>query len=456
MRHHAFLCAALVAALLFPGLATATPPGKHPRHGLILHDDVSLRAAPSNSAAVIAVLVEQTQVDVLKKRGSWRYVRIWASVKGWVPSRQVVFRKPWTTTSTYRAPVVHYHVHAYPPRALRSQSVLLRSTSVLSSPGGAVVTHRAAGPITVSAWRQDATGHIWYGVHGGWVPAASTRLVTTNPVQTKSAGRYLWQRVSGKGMWITLGPIAQSQPRAIVHAALHSGITHLYVESAISPLGFHGKDSIGPLVDEAHRHGIAVLAWVYPYLYDIASDVQLTRAVASYRTATGGRLDGIAADLERNMTAEAIGSYSQLIRAYLGPTYLLVGVTYPPQSIPSYPFDQVARSYNVIAPMDYWHQTATAYGLDFGHMKYSEDYARRYAADSITSIRRVAPGAKIAPIGQVFDNFGHEEMGPHAPSGEELHGFMSGSKGAGAIGVSFFQWMTATESEWNQIQRYRF
>jgi hypothetical protein len=68
----------------------------------------------------------------------------------------------------------------------------------------------------------------------------------------------------------------------------------------------------------------------------------------------------------------------------------------------------------------------------------------------------VAPDARVAPIGQVFDDYGHEGMGPYAPSAAELQGFIEGSKADGAVGVSFFQWMTATEPEWRTIDRFRF
>jgi hypothetical protein len=47
-------------------------------------------------------------------------------------------------------------------------------------------------------------------------------------------------------------------------------------------------------------------------------------------------------------------------------------------------------------------------------------------------------------------------MGPYAPSPDEVRGFLAGSKAAGAIGASFFQWMTATDGEWRAIQGYRY
>jgi hypothetical protein len=257
-------------------------------------------------------------------------------------------------------------------------------------------------------------------------------------------------------MWLTLGTMTGTDPSFLVDAARRDGITHLYLESAISPLGFHGRDAVGPLIDAAHRAGVRVIAWVFPYLQDIASDVALTRQVAAYHTASGQHFDGIAADLETNVTLATVRGYSQLVRLYLGPDYLLVGVTYSPRSSPSYPFDEVALRYDVLAPMDYWHETQTRFGTDYGHLAYGDEYGRRYAADSITGIRHLIPGAVVAPIGQTFDDFGRLEMGPNAPSAAEIRGFLAGAKQFGAIGVSFFQWMTATRGEFQAIHDFHF
>jgi hypothetical protein len=213
---------------------------------------------------------------------------------------------------------------------------------------------------------------------------------------------------------------------------------------------------VGKLIDAAHKLHIAVIAWVYPYLYDLASDIALTRQVAAFHTPSGQRFDGIAADLEQNVQLWDVRAYSQLVRTDLGPQYLLVGVPYPPQSFADYPFAELARSYNVIAPMDYWHQTQSAFGLNYGHMRYGFEYARRYASESVSTIRSVSGHVPVESIGQAFDDFGRLEMGPDAPSSDEVRGFLAGSKASGAIGASFFQWMTVTDAEWHAIRDYRF
>lgn len=448
----------LILPALLPGLVSAAPKSRpHHRVALIIRDNVVVRAHPNNSAGVLAVLDQQTQVVTLQKRFGWMHIRIWASVDGWVPASTIAFHKRWITISTYRAPTIHYRVHAYPPAPLRVRAVVTTGMRLRAVPWGAITGWLPAGKmVTVNAWRQDSGGLIWYRVGAGWVQGDGIRFRTPPPGRVTVGGQPLWKRVAGKGMWLTLGTITQSDPNAIVRAARANGITNLYLEAAISPLGFHGRDSVGPLIDAAHRAHLTVIAWVYPYLYDIAGDVALTRQVSSYRTPAGNGFDGIAADLERNMTAGTIRAYSQLVRAYLGSHYLLVGVTYPPQSDPTYPFAEVARQYNVIAPMDYWHQTRTGYGLNYGHMRYGFNYSYRYAVDSVMQIRAQTGTVPIAPIGQTFDNYGRLGMGPLAPSEAEEKGFIAGSKEAGAVGVSFFQWMTAAAGEWRAIHAARF
>jgi hypothetical protein len=89
-------------------------------------------------------------------------------------------------------------------------------------------------------------------------------------------------------------------------------------------------------------------------------------------------------------------------------------------------------------------------------MPYGFAYGYRYARDSVAAIRQVSGRVPVTTIGQTFDDFGRLEMGPHAPSAAEIRGFLQGSRDAGAIGASFFQWMTATDAEWRAIHVFRF
>lgn len=459
MHARVAICAAFLAALLIPAnvQAFAASSRSAPQVALVRHDNVLVHQRASNKSPVLAVLVEQSQVEVLETKGAWARVKIWDSVRGWMYKSQLFYGGPWKSVSTYRAPEVHYHVQAHGPRPLQASAVTTAPVELLNRPKGRFTGSIAAGkPVPVSGWQQDAMGKVWYRIGASWTPGDDIQFRMPDPGTTQLHGHPLWSQIAGKGMWLTLGLFATGDVGTIARAAQINGITHMYLEAAISPLGFHGKKSVGKLIDAAHKLHIAVIAWVYPYLYDLASDVDLTRQVAAFRTPSGQRFDGIAADLERNVQLWNVRAYSQLVRSYLGPQYLLVGVPYPPQSFADYPFGELARSYNVISPMDYWHQTQSAYGLDYGHMRYGFEYARRYAAESVGTIRRVSGHVPVETIGQAFDDFGRLEMGPNAPSPAEVRGFLAGSKASGAIGASFFQWMTVTDAEWHVIRDYRF
>ncbi|MGH2443357.1 MAG: SH3 domain-containing protein [Chloroflexota bacterium] len=457
MRKRIGLIVLCLVSIPFPRIArSADIPHSRPSFGLVTSDGSVVRTHPAPSAHPVATLVQETQVRVLGKKSNWFHVLIWGSIHGWMAKRAITFRKPWSSVSTYKAPIIRYQVRAQAAEPVHATALVRAGERLYRSPERAITGWLPAGStVQVTAWRQDASGTIWYRAGNGWANGAQVQF-SKMIVRAGNNGRPLWASIRGKGMWMTLGALDASSGAVLADAAARNGVTHIYVESAISPLGFHGRGSVGSLIDAAHRRHIAVIAWVYPYLYDIASDVALTRRVAAFRTQSGQRFDGIAADLERNMHVGPIQTYSQLVRAYLGARYLLVGVTYPPQSLATYPFATVARSYNVIAPMDYWHQTSTGAGLNYDHLRYGWSYGYRYARESISTIRDSVGATPIEPIGQVFDDFGRLEMGPHAPSSAEVNGFLQGCKAGGAVGVSFFQWMTASATEWAAIHAYHY
>ena len=191
------------------------------------------------------------------------------------------------------------------------------------------------------------------------------------------------------------------------------------------------------------------MAWVYPFLKDTTADVNLTIQAARYTTPDGHRADALAADVEENMGVEEVGAYSQLVRAMLGDDYPLVVATYPPEMAQgrTYPFALVARSWNVIAPMDYYHRPGRPYG---------PDEAYRYLARSIELIReRAGRPVAVAPIGQAYGMSWPNETGPTNPSGEETAAMLRAAREGGAHGISFFEWAHATAPQWREIAAFR-
>jgi hypothetical protein len=166
----------------------------------------------------------------------------------------------------------------------------------------------------------------------------------------------------------------------------------------------------------------------------------VTQAVAAYRGPLGDAADGLAADIEENMDPPTVAAYAAMARQAIGQRPL-VGVTYPPQQMPDYPFAALAPYVDVWAPMDYWHVTERDFTY---HTVYT------WVAASVAGIDADAGRGDIPfdVIVQTFDWFADSGTGIFSPTPDELAAAMAASAAVGAEGVSFYRWTTATPEEW--------
>ena len=102
-----------------------------------------------------------------------------------------------------------------------------------------------------------------------------------------------------------------------------------------------------------------MIAWVYPTLENVTDDIRMSVRVANYVTPTGDRPDGLATDIEEVMDSGSVYTYGQVMRALLGPNELMVNSAMHPFTHASYPYAAIAASWNVMAPMNYWHSSAS-------------------------------------------------------------------------------------------------
>lgn len=183
--------------------------------------------------------------------------------------------------------------------------------------------------------------------------------------------------------------------------------------------------------DRPHRSGLRVIAWVYPYLRDLPTDVALTVAAARYTAPSGDRPDGLAADVEEDTAEEAAQAYGQAAQAYgqvvrdaLGPDEPMVIVTAPPQADAgqAFPFATAALTWDAIAPMDYWHTQQRAYSA-------AEVYA--YVRVSVAEIRaRTRADMPVVMIGQMFSLYAGTSAS-RSRRGEDLRGGCGAGVGRG-------------------------
>ena len=428
------------------------PSGPPPRDWRLVADAAAVRAEPSAAAPELAQLFRNAQVEVTgPDANGWAPVRVWNSLSGWAPTA-AISPEPYPARDDrrgggYRRPV--------PPAPSPSQPLPLDAAATTNRPAdlagasGDVVAQLPAGrSLRVVGYRGEGRA-VWLeaqdGDRRGWLPAAALDLAARDPLARHSSGRPMSAPVEGKGMWATYDLLDRASPQQIVRAARANGLTHIYLQVGRSNLGFYGAEGLNRLLPVAHANGLAVVGWVYPFLNDVVSDLNLTAQVARYVTPDGHRIDALAADVEENVAADDVHAYGELVRALVGDDMTLVIATYPPEMARglNYPFATVARVWNVIAPMDYYHRPGRAY---------SAAEARDYVARSIRIVRaRSGRQVVVAPIGQAYAIGWPNEVGPNNPTAEETRAMLTAARETGAAGISFFEWSHATEQQWREI-----
>ncbi|MDQ3699730.1 MAG: hypothetical protein M3442_02290, partial [Chloroflexota bacterium] len=276
--------------------------------------------------------------------------------------------------------------------------------------------------------------------------ADTVGLETPDPLVMTVNAVPLTRPVSGKGMWFTYDVLRETPAAHIVATARANGFAFLAPQVGTSRRGYWAGAELDALLPAAHAAGLAVVPWVYTWLADLPADLDLAVTAARHVAPGGHAVDGIAVDLEENLDEGAMRAYGHLLRATLGPERLLIAITFQPQNEAGRrtPFGALAETFNVIAPMSYWH---------LRNVPYSYRQAYDYVAESVRLIRERTgrPDVPVAVLGQTFDWFTRNEIGAGNPTADEIRGAMQGARDAGALGIGFFNWFSTTPEEWEAI-----
>jgi hypothetical protein len=409
--------------------------------------DVQVRDRPAGAVLADLDIDQEVRVTgaVTVAGVRWFRVRLWNARDAWIRADGVTSTPVRPGPSSPGVPVAPHPSGPHGPMVLHAYGVAdgearLRGGPTILAP--LLRTMSSGTRLRVVEWATDSAGLAWYHLSApaaGWVSADHVNLDRGTPRPSLAP-------VSGLGMWCT-PPILDAVPPAVLIAtAERNHVTHLYVEVAGSHPGFYGAATLAALLPLAHRAHIAVIAWVYPFLDDVPRDVEIAMQAARYVAPSGDRPDGIMADVEQNMQEPYVRAYSQILRARLGPSLLMAITTYPPQSYWGriYPFSTVARSWDMVAPQDYWHSE---------HQGYTADQAYRFVADSIRLLRIAArsPRLPVEAVGQMFDIY---QDGRGFPTAAEIRAAIRAAHDAGTAGISFFEWNHATPDEWDALSAW--
>jgi hypothetical protein len=235
---------------------------------------------------------------------------------------------------------------------------------------------------------------------------------------------WLWQPEKTEG-----GDVSR-----IVQRAVDVGLTHLYVRTGSSWMGFYAQNFLNRLLPVAHKAGIRVYGWDFPNLRDWRVDADRSIAAIRYTTPDGHRIDGFAADIETggegtNLSPAGALAYGTALREGVGYGYPLIAVVPRPSAAyqGSYPYPHVVAQFDAIAPMVYWINRNPVSDV-VGALQ----YLRRF-------------GKPLLPVGQAYDG------GRGLPRRNDILAFSEAAERGHAAGVSYWVWQTASQEIWDAV-----
>src|SRR6516162_2023271 len=162
----------------------------------------------------------------------------------------------------------------------------------------------------------------------------------------------------GPGVWLNMWNYP-ADPEAYCLKLHASGIRNLFVQTSRSNTdSICNPAGLGSLLDTAHRYKMRVIAWSFAELSNPNADAGKLIAAARFVSPNGQRVDAVAPNLEKDLSAPKVQAYSQALRDALGESYPMIAVVYSPLNhapqVASIPWKMLDKYYNVIAPMNYW------------------------------------------------------------------------------------------------------
>jgi len=243
-------------------------------------------------------------------------------------------------------------------------------------------------------------------------------------------------------MWIwQWGKTEGGDLTAVVRRAKSAGLSTLWVRVADSKSGFYGGKYLDGLVPLAHREGLKVVGWGFPFLGDPVGDAAWSEQVLAWQS-DGHRLDAFSPDLETAdegvvVTDKRVATYLGLTRRSLAGRPLVATVYNPTDQLwPKYPYRLVASYSDAMAPMVYWG-------------------CRDPGADVQRAVSRLSGfGLPVVPAGQSYDM--GRDGGRHGnPSGPETVRFLDEARRSGALGAAFWVWQDTSAEQWQAITAYQ-
>jgi hypothetical protein len=266
--------------------------------------------------------------------------------------------------------------------------------------------------------------------------------------RTRAAGSASLVAYRGLGTWVDIFDArAWKDPAAAVADMASHGARTLFIETgnSHSKSAFNHPVQIELFIREAHAHGMRIVAWYLPDLKSEAKDLDRVSQAITFRTVDGQSFDSFALDIESSAVRPeskrnaALASLSRKIRAVAGPSYPLGAIIPSPVGLArrahywdAFPYESIARTYDVFLPMAYYTYHGTG--------------AQAARADAVDSVRiiRAQKGCATVPIhliGGLADK----------STTREVTAFVRGVRESGCIGASLYGWPGTSAGAWRAL-----
>lgn len=241
----------------------------------------------------------------------------------------------------------------------------------------------------------------------------------------------------GPGVWMNMWNYP-ADPESYCLKLHASGIRNVFIQTSRSNTdSICNPTGLAKLLDTAHRYKMRVIAWSFAELNNPAADAGKLIAAARFSSQRGEKVDAIAANLEKDLSAAKVETYSQTLRTALGEHYPLIAVVYSPLNhapqVANIPWPMLDRYYNVIAPMNYWNS------------KYEKIEPFDYTLRTIKKIRSLVgrPDVEVHVIG--------DGMGTHSDS---INKFLAACRTGAATSASIYPNQKITEEQLTCMAQY--
>ncbi len=267
------------------------------------------------------------------------------------------------------------------------------------------------------------------------------------------AGAWTMAPYHGLGAWLdafdwSVGFARAPEHTVGVEAVDHmaaEGVQTIYIQASRwnSPTDVLEPERLVPIIDRAHQHGMAVVAWYLPTFEDPATDLRRMLAIAELD------IDGLGVDIESTVVEPVAERNRRLIELSaaldeaLGDRPLAAIVLEPvimedvnPNYWPGYPWAELAPHYDVWLPMGYWTNRRGEWRS-----------AHRYTATNIERIRAHIgqPDAPVHAIGGIGDK----------TTTQDLHEMVTAAVEHRAIGGSIYDYRTTRAEHWELLRSFR-